>query len=77
MLDDMSESNDPSFSWRKDITTGGWTEALEYASKQLLTSRTSVRVPFLHEHLLTLVKNEGTYLPNSKVTLGHASMHTL
>lgn len=60
MLDDMSEGNDPNFVWRRDIATGEWTEALEYASRQLLTSRTSVRVPFMRDDLLALVKNEGT-----------------
>jgi hypothetical protein len=60
MLDDMSENNDSSFVWRRDIATGEWTDALEYASRQLLTSRTSVRVPFLQEDLLAFVKNEGT-----------------
>ena len=60
MLDDMSESNDPSFVWRRDIAMGEWTEALEYASRQLLTSRTSVRIPFIRDDLLALVKNEGT-----------------
>jgi hypothetical protein len=60
MLDDMSEGNDPSFVWRRDIVTGEWAEALEYASRQLLTSRTSVRIPFLRDDLLALVKNEGT-----------------
>jgi hypothetical protein len=58
MLDD--ESNDPSFVWRRDIAMGEWTEALEYASRQLLTSRTSVRIPFIRDDLLALVKNEGT-----------------
>ena len=60
MLDDMSEGNDPSFVWRRDIATGEWAEALEYASRQLLTSRTSVRIPFMRDDLLALVKNEGT-----------------
>lgn len=60
MLDDMSEGNDPGFIWRRDVVRGEWADALEYASRQLLTSRTSVRVPFLQEDLLTFVKNEGT-----------------
>ena len=60
MLDDMSEGNDPSFVWRRDIATREWEEALEYASMQLLTSRTSIRIPFLRDDLLALVKNEGT-----------------
>jgi hypothetical protein len=59
-LDDMSEGNQSSFVWRRDIATGEWTEAIRYASSQLLTSRTSVRIPFLREDLLPLVKNEGT-----------------
>jgi hypothetical protein len=62
MLDDMSEGNGPSFVWRRDIARGEWADALEYASRQLLTSRTSVRVPFLQEDLLTFVKNEGMSL---------------
>jgi hypothetical protein len=60
ILDDMSEGNDSGFVWRRDIATGEWADVLEYAHRQLLTSRTSVRVPFLREDLLTLVKNEGT-----------------
>jgi hypothetical protein len=60
MPDDMSEGNDPSFVWRRDIVTGEWEDALGYASRQLVTSHTSVRVPFLREDLLALVKNEGT-----------------
>ena len=60
MPDDMSEGNDPNFVWRRDIATGEWEDALGYASRQLVTSHTSVRVPFLREDLLALVKNEGT-----------------
>jgi hypothetical protein len=60
MPDDMSEGNDTSFVWRRDIATGEWEDALGYASRQLVTSHTSVRVPFLREDLLALVKNEGT-----------------
>jgi hypothetical protein len=58
MLDDESEGNDPSFVWHRDIETGEWTEALAYASRQLLTSRTSVRIAFLLDDLLTLIKND-------------------
>jgi hypothetical protein len=72
MLDDMSEGNDPSFVWHRDIAKGEWAEALEYASKQLLTSRTSVRIPFLRDDLLALVKNEGTCLSG-----WHSTMHQL
>jgi hypothetical protein len=63
VLNDMAEGSHPSFVWRRDIATGEWTEALRYASRQLLTSRTSVRIPFLREDLLPLVKNEGTCFP--------------
>lgn len=62
MVDDMSEGNDSGFVWRRDAARGEWADALEYASRQLLTSRTSVRVPFLQGDLLTFVKNEGTSL---------------
>jgi hypothetical protein len=61
MLEDMSEGNGPTFVWRRDMATGEWTEVLGYASKRLLTSRTSVRVPFLRDDLLALVKTEGTW----------------
>jgi hypothetical protein len=60
MLDDMSEDNQSSFVWRRDVATGEWTEAIRYASSRLLTSRTSVRIPFLREELLPLVKIQGT-----------------
>lgn len=63
VLNDMAEGSHPSFVWRRDIATREWTEALRYASRQLLTSRTSVRIPFLREDLLPLVKNEGTCFP--------------
>jgi hypothetical protein len=62
MLDDMSEGSDPGFVWRRDIARGEWADVIEYASRQLLMSRTSVRVPFLQEDLLPFVKNEGTSL---------------
>jgi hypothetical protein len=60
VLDDMSEGNQSSLVWRRDIAKGDWTEAIRYASSRLLTSRTSVRIPFLREDLLPFVKNEGT-----------------
>lgn len=59
VLDDMSEENETGFVWRRERVKLEWTEALRYASMQLLTSRTSVRIPFLREELLPLVKNEG------------------
>ena len=62
MLDDTTDGDDPIFVWRRDFATSEWAEALGYASKQLLNSRTSVRVPFLREDLLALVKHEGTCL---------------
>ena len=58
-LDDMPDENEADFVWRRERATAEWTEALRYASMQLLTSRTSVRIPFLREELLPLVKNEG------------------
>ncbi|KAI9508386.1 ARM repeat-containing protein [Russula earlei] len=59
MLDDMSDgSSDPSFVWRRDIQTGEWMEALAYASRQLLVSRTSVRIAFMLEDLLPFVKKD-------------------
>ncbi|KAH9976102.1 ARM repeat-containing protein [Lactifluus volemus] len=54
----MSEGNQSSLVWRRDIAKRDWTEAIRYASSRLLTSRTSVRIPFLREDLLPLVKNE-------------------
>ncbi len=59
VLDDMPEENETDFVWRREHATAEWKEALRYASMQLLTSRTSVRIPFLREELLPLVKNEG------------------
>lgn len=59
MLDDMPEENEADFVWRRVRAAAEWTEALRYASMRLLTSRTSVRIPFLREELLPLVKNEG------------------
>jgi hypothetical protein len=59
VLDEMPEENEADFVWRREHATAEWTEALRYASMQLLTSRTSVRIPFLREALLLLVKNEG------------------
>jgi len=58
MLDDESEGNDLGFVWHRDIETGEWTEALAYASRQLLTSRTSVRIAFLLDDLATLIKKD-------------------
>ncbi|KAN0130768.1 ARM repeat-containing protein [Lactarius tabidus] len=54
----MPEENEADFVWRRERATADWTEALLYASMQLLTSRTGVRIPFLREELLPLVKNE-------------------
>jgi hypothetical protein len=59
VLDDMPEENEVDFVWRRERAIAEWTEALQYASMRLLTSRTSVRIPFLREELLPLVKNEG------------------
>jgi hypothetical protein len=59
MQDDMPMENEADFVWRRERATAEWTEALLYASMQLLTSHTSVRIPFLREELLPLVKNEG------------------
>ncbi|KAH9175038.1 ARM repeat-containing protein [Lactarius sanguifluus] len=54
----MPEENETDFVWRRERATAEWKEALRYASMQLLTSHTSVRIPFLREELLPLVKNE-------------------
>ena len=59
VLDDMPVEIEADFVWRRERATAEWTEALQYASIQLLTSRISVRIPFLREELLPLVKNEG------------------
>ena len=63
MMDKTTDGDDPIFVWRRDFAISEWEEALGYASKQLLNSRTSVRVPFLRDDLLALVKHEGTCLP--------------
>jgi len=59
VLDDMPEKNETEFTWRRERAPAEWTEALQYASMRLLTSHTSVRIPFLREELFPLVKNEG------------------
>lgn len=63
MLDNTTDGDDPNFVWRRDFAMSKWEEALGYASRQLLNSRTSVRIPFLREDLLAVVKHEGTCLP--------------
>lgn len=65
MLDDTIDDNGNggSFVWRRDFATSEWAEALGYASRRLLSSRSNVRIPFLREDLLALVKHEGTYFP--------------
>ena len=63
MLDDTIDDNGAGFVWRRDFATREWAEALEYASRQLRSSRSNVRIPFLREDLLALVKHEGTYFP--------------
>lgn len=60
MLDDTFDDNGAKFVWRRDFATIEWAEALGYVSRQLLSSRTNVRIPFLREDLLALVKHEGT-----------------
>ena len=60
MLDDTIDDNGANFVWRRDFATSEWAEALGYASRQLLSSHSNVRIPFLREDLLTLVKHEGT-----------------
>jgi len=59
MLDDITDGNGADFVWRRDFATSEWAEVLGYASRQLLSSRTSVRIPFLREDLLALAKHEG------------------
>ena len=59
LLVDMPEENEADFVWRRERAKAEWTEALRYASTQLFTSRTSLRIPFLRDELLPLVKNEG------------------
>lgn len=63
MLDDTIDNNGANFVWRRDFATSEWAEALGYVSKQLQSSRTNVRIPFLREDLLALVKHEGTCFP--------------
>jgi hypothetical protein len=74
MLDDTIDDNGngASFVWRRDFATSEWAEALGYASRRLLSSRSNVRIPFLREDLLALVKHEGTYF--HKVSLGYVSI---
>jgi hypothetical protein len=62
MLDDITDGNGANFVWRRDFATSEWAEALGYASRQLLSSRTSVRISFLREDLLALAKHEGNVL---------------
>ena len=63
MLDDTTEDYGTNFVWRRDFATSEWAEALGYASRQLQSSRSNVRIPFLREDLLALVKHEGTCFP--------------
>jgi hypothetical protein len=70
MLDDTIDDNGANFVWRRDLATSEWAEALGYASRQLLSSRSNVRIPFLREDLLPLVKHEGTCFPRY-----HSVMH--
>jgi len=63
MLDDTTNDNGANFVWRRDFVTSEWAEALGYASRQLLSSRSNVRIPFLREDLLPLVKHESTCFP--------------
>lgn len=63
MLDDTIDDTGANFVWRRDFATGGWAEALGYASRQLRSSRSNARIPFLREDLIALVKYEGTCFP--------------
>ena len=63
MLDDATDGNDANFVWRRNFATSEWAQTLGYASRQLLSSRTSVRIPFLRGDLLALVKHEGACFP--------------
>lgn len=60
MLDDTINNDGADFVWRRDFATIEWAKALGYASRQLQSSHTNVRIPFLREDLLALVKHEGT-----------------
>ena len=76
MLDDTNDDNSANFVWRRDFATREWAEALGYASRQLRSSRSNVRIPFLREDLLALVKHEGMCYFLT-VSLGYASIYAV
>lgn len=47
-------------SWQRDRVLQEWSQALEFAQNKLLESKTSSRVQFLREELLSLAKHGGT-----------------
>ncbi|KAI0262196.1 ARM repeat-containing protein [Gloeopeniophorella convolvens] len=54
----MSEETELGYIWRREIATQEWPDALDFASRQLFSGRTSVRIRFLQEELLPLAKTE-------------------
>ena len=57
-LDEM-ESAEGSYIWHRDRVLEQWSPGLEYAHNKWLTSKTSVRVQFLQEELLSLSRRDG------------------
>ena len=52
-------TDDESASWHRDRIIDNWQTSMEYAQNVLLHSKTSTRVLFLSDELLTLAKNPG------------------
>lgn len=69
MLDDTIDDDSSKFVWRRDFATSEWSEVLGYASRQLRSSRSNDRIPFLREDLLALVKHEGTCFPRYRLVM--------
>lgn len=63
MQDDAIDDDGANFVWRRDFATREWAEVLGYAARQLRSSRSNDRIPFLREDLLAFVKHEGTCFP--------------
>ncbi|KAA1470496.1 ARM repeat-containing protein [Dentipellis sp. KUC8613] len=56
------EDGDLGYIWQRERVSDEWPQALEHARRQLLTSKTRVRVNFLQEGLLPLAKHENLSL---------------
>jgi hypothetical protein len=62
--DDNTNDSQDHHPWQRDRALDNdhdWPRAIEYARASLLTSRTGVRVKFLYEEIVPLVRNESVF----------------